>query len=473
MPSLSALTQEKGKTIEKIMNKTSVQMLHYTKLRPSDMNFYSQTDIEDLADSLVLAGRILQPLIVRRTDIGEYEVLAGHRRRNAAIVNVERGMKQFEFLPCIVLSNSDLEQVGDVHGEDVEAYLKYILIATNSSARELTEYERMLQTIQLKEILPKMRGDENLKGRALRNEIAKETKKSTGAIGTYEAIWKHLSNDWMRLFEKSKIGISVAAGIAGLHLEEQKKLFLEKGENVALKDIELVKKAQQEETVSDSDTEEPVNTEWKYVYADEKVCEKVIRLVFFDYPHTEEVIRKLKTDGLYAAFRFFEQKLPYRNKCIEVDYEFGYCIRFLLSGEKTTITRMKFWDAFKTFYNHRFMEVEENVELKETVKEAESQKKDTFTHITQEEKHEPLEGQLTTQDIGIGPDEETVSESDTPIVITEPEKQFDINDIAEEFGEYICDTLCKHTCGIESEEFEQKCAECKVTWYIEKILEAR
>ena len=76
-----------------------VQMIHYTKLKPSPDNFYDTEGIEKLAAAIRIAGEIKNPLRVRKTDIDEYEVNEGHRRRLATIYNVEQlGIKEFEFV---------------------------------------------------------------------------------------------------------------------------------------------------------------------------------------------------------------------------------------------------------------------------------------------------------------------------------------------------------------------------------------
>lgn len=135
---------------KKTQSPPKIAMIHYKKLYPSDDNFYDTKGIEELAASFRSTGGILQPLLVKKKDMGEYEVIAGHRRRLAAIFNTEqRGLKEYEFLPCIVLKNEE------------EIYDQLSLILTNFSIRDKTEYEKMLEVIKLKEVISSLCETEN------------------------------------------------------------------------------------------------------------------------------------------------------------------------------------------------------------------------------------------------------------------------------------------------------------------------
>lgn len=236
MASFKKLLEEKGKILniaDIIVPK--IQMIHYSKLNSNKKNFYRQDSIEELADSILLTGMVLQPLIIWKTDLGEYEVLAGHRRRRACILNVERGHRRFELVPCIEIIAGDLiQEMIDEYKENgmdaeeaMDVFAEYILIASNASGRgELTDYEKVMQAARLKIILPLMRGDEELKGRALRAEIAKEMNRSDGMIGNYDNIYNHLIPEGMERLRDGTIGIRVASKICSLPQEAQKELLM-------------------------------------------------------------------------------------------------------------------------------------------------------------------------------------------------------------------------------------------------------
>lgn len=265
MGSLSRLIKEKGGQFEGVKTEqVRVQQIHYTKLKESRMNFYTRNEeeVEELADTMIIARGILQPLIVRKTDLSEYEILAGHKRRRASMYNVERGYKEYEFLPCIVMDMSGLmakkvaEKVLAEHDsinddELLDMIAEYIVICTNSTASERSDYEKMMQAVRLSEILPVMLDNENLKGRVLRAEIAKEMKCSDGQVGRYQSIYNNLVPEAMERFKTGEMVISTAAEMSGLDRDRQREAL--KKSRVTLEDIRLLK--QQEKTVSESDTE--------------------------------------------------------------------------------------------------------------------------------------------------------------------------------------------------------------------------
>ena len=284
MGSLSRLIKEKGGQFEGVKTEqVRVQQIHYTKLKESRMNFYTRNEeeVEELADTMIIAGGILQPLIVRKTDLSEYEILAGHKRRRASMYNVERGYKEYEFLPCIVMDMSGLmakkvaEKVLAEHDsinddELLDMIAEYIVICTNSTASERSDYEKMMQAVRLSEILPVMLDNENLKGRALRTEIAKEMKCSDGQVGRYQSIYNNLVPEAMERFQTGEMVISTAAEMSGLDRDRQREA-LKKG-RITLEDIRLLK--QQEKTVSESDTENISDEEiWQQEENSEMVSE--------------------------------------------------------------------------------------------------------------------------------------------------------------------------------------------------------
>ena len=290
MASFAALMKEKGKNInitDIIIPK--IQMINYKQLKSSKKNFYRQDRIEELADSIELVGMVLEPLIVCKIDMGEYEVIAGHRRLAACTYNVEqKGLKKFTQIPCIEIIAGDLikdmieeyKENGMDADEAMDVFAEYILIATNSTARgELTDYEKVMQAARLQIIIPIMHGDENLKGRALRAEIAKEMNKSNGTIGNYMNIYNNLIPAGMEMLEHGLIGITIAAKICSLSEDAQEELL--KQDRITDADIlkykqpdpEVIEKEDYFNTGSDkADMEQPIQAEQEEVdlFSDEK-----------------------------------------------------------------------------------------------------------------------------------------------------------------------------------------------------------
>lgn len=215
--------QEKKKTAPK------VQMIHYSKLKPNPDNFYETPDIEKLAAAIRLAGEIKNPLRVHKTDIDEYEVNEGHRRRLATIYNVEQmGLKEFEFVPCVVEKNdTTIEKIN--------------LILSNSTQRERTEYEKMQEADKLRKLLDKYAKENETKisSTDMRKLIASILGVSGTKVAQLESINRNLVGEAKERFEKGEIPVSVANEMAGLPKEVQRDLTEEK--EIKLSDVKKIK----------------------------------------------------------------------------------------------------------------------------------------------------------------------------------------------------------------------------------------
>ena len=90
-------------TVSKMDTGSSMQVqdIALDMLDESPDNSYSQHGIDELAESISVIG-VQQPLVVQALDGGRYQVIAGHRRRNALAL-LGRATA-----PCIVLS-ADLD----------------------------------------------------------------------------------------------------------------------------------------------------------------------------------------------------------------------------------------------------------------------------------------------------------------------------------------------------------------------------
>lgn len=219
-----------------------VQMLHYSKLYKSDGQFYSEDQIEELAEMILLGKGIKQPLLVKRSrsEIGKYEIIAGHRRRLAAIHLYEHGHEEYAFLPCIVSKDDDITD-------------KMNLILTNrSQRRDLSAFELMKEINELHILIKEYeeQSGEKVTARLMRKEIAKALGISETKVANLQNIDRNLSDQGKAKLEKGDINISVATELAGLP-EEKQDALMEK-EDLSVKDVKEAKK--EEKNVSDSDT---------------------------------------------------------------------------------------------------------------------------------------------------------------------------------------------------------------------------
>ena len=202
-------------------------------LEPSKDNFYSVEDVADLKDSIELFG-IQQNLIVKPiVDSSRYKVIAGHRRRVASIGLVEEGKKQFELVPCRIETSLD----------DIKA--KILLIYTNSTTRQLSDWEKVEQLVQLKDLLKEYKKTHDLPGR-VRELLAETLNMSITKVGRIETINDNLTVEFKEELKQDNISFSTAAELARLSVEDQKAVY-EQHQQTGVTKLKDVKKAKRQE----------------------------------------------------------------------------------------------------------------------------------------------------------------------------------------------------------------------------------
>ena len=186
-----------------------VVMLDVEDLLPGKNNFYSTENIDELAAAVELSGCIEQNLVVKPGAHGKYEVIAGHRRRLAALKLVADGREEYRKVPCRIKKESD------------EIMDKLSLIFTNATARQLTDWEKVRQAEELKKVLTEYKKalQEENKGRPkeererigrIREIVARMLNTSATQVGRMEAISNNLSQEFKEELAKGSINNSTA-----------------------------------------------------------------------------------------------------------------------------------------------------------------------------------------------------------------------------------------------------------------------
>ena len=216
---------EKPRPAESEIKKISV-----FDLVPSEDNFYSMQEIEELKAAIEIAGKVLQNLVVVPLDGGKYKVIAGHRRRLASLALVEEGKPEYEFVTCSVEPNEDA-------AEDQEIRDGLNLIVTNSQ-REKTAWDKIEEVRYLREVLEKARKNprfvsvlqkivatvfrgEEVQADGTRDFIAKVLHTSPAQVGRYDAIIRNLCPQFKQELKEDRINVSTAYELAGLEPGEQ------------------------------------------------------------------------------------------------------------------------------------------------------------------------------------------------------------------------------------------------------------
>jgi len=188
-----------------------VVSLNIRDLVPSENNFYSVENIEELKTSIEIFG-VLQNLTVKPLDNGKYEIISGHRRHKACTELVAEGKTEFEYVPCGIQAERD----------EIKEHI--LLIMTNSTTRELTDWEKMKQAEELRKNFEILKKREDLPGR-VRDLVAEALNTSPTQIARLNAIDNNLTPEFKEEFKEGKIGTSAAYELSGMSEEQQKQAY--------------------------------------------------------------------------------------------------------------------------------------------------------------------------------------------------------------------------------------------------------
>ena len=178
-----------------------LKMLPLEALEPSSRNFYRMCEIDQLADSIAANG-LEQNLVVKAETGGKYRIVTGHRRYQALLRLVSRGMR-IQTVPCIVRPAES----------DAQEMLR--MIASNQY-RELTDYEKMVQVEQATTAVKTLRsakvaelGGIRLDG-PTREVVSRLTGMSGPAVSKYAGIAEKLIPELKARMEQGLLPFTVA-----------------------------------------------------------------------------------------------------------------------------------------------------------------------------------------------------------------------------------------------------------------------
>lgn len=263
------------------------------KLHPSVKNFYEMdpVEIEALKETIELVG-VQENLVVKKISAGEnagdYEIIAGHKRHRAVTELLAEGKEVSSLLPCKVESDAD-----GVKNE-------LILIFTNSTQRERSDYCKMQEIQRVRELLEEYAKYNNVPGRK-RDVIAGILNTSKSTIGRLDNIRRNIIPDFLEEYKAGKISTTAANEIAGATPEEQHQLLEKYKETGSIKAKEAAQIKEPEQQlpgqvniedypgiVPESNKPEEIKTEPQEIKTEENKTE--------DEPNTEVTITR-QTDN--------------------------------------------------------------------------------------------------------------------------------------------------------------------------------
>lgn len=222
--------------------KYELKRLNINQLYPDPQNktVYSVENIEELADAIEIAGGVLHNLVVRAADeTGKYMIISGERRWTACNLLVDkRGLSQYSEVNCLIENE---------HDQDM---LDLMLMLTNSTARQLSDAEKMRQAERMTDILNRMKEQQGLQGR-VRDIVGKMLQISSGQLARYHAIAKNLQNeDLKEAFHDGRLGVSAAYEASKLSEDGQQSVAkeMEVAGKVSLQHVTIVRQEEKRDT---------------------------------------------------------------------------------------------------------------------------------------------------------------------------------------------------------------------------------
>jgi ParB family chromosome partitioning protein len=222
-----------------------IMNIHYTKIKRPQRNRELRR-IDELAEDIREDG-LENNLLVRKIENDRYEVelIGGERRYSAILRNIEHGDMTYEYIPCKVLTMSDIDA-------------RKRLILNNIENDPLTNAEKLEAVEELKEIYKaKKEAGENIPGR-IQSIIASEMGLKKSQVANYEKILNHASEEVRESIRKEELPLDAAATLVDLDEEEQRR-FLNEHDTYSKKAVESYKEAKHAE-------EQPIE---KQLYYDE------------------------------------------------------------------------------------------------------------------------------------------------------------------------------------------------------------
>ena len=270
------------------------------KLYSNDKNFYSVTDIEPLAQKILLVGLIENLEVVHDPcDQGEYRITAGERRWRALKLLVEQGYTDFEMVTCQIQTpaSADEEMLRLIIANDYR----------NKTVTDILEEEK-----QLKDILQRMKQEgREIKGYKLdsgrlRDVIAKMLQMPATKIAQIESINKHLIPEFAEELKEGRLTFSAAYMISGMNEETQAEMLERYQENgLTYKEVKEIKQQQEEKAAAEQiegkmDIDQFVETEEEIKEAEDERLDKVIENIT-DNIETAECVEMLAELGILIA----------------------------------------------------------------------------------------------------------------------------------------------------------------------------
>ena len=187
--------------------------LDYKDIIVTKHNKYSMEELQEMATGIHMAGGLQQPLVLGRVN-GEYWLVSGHRRMAGIEILVTEGEEEFRTVDCRYKDMTETE-------------FRMQLLIGNTFNRKMTDYDRMIQAQEWKEVIDAAKADGTFKpekGTRTRDYIAMIMGTSAAVVGDLNRINANATDDVKEQFKEGNINQSAAAAASQLPEDMQNEI---------------------------------------------------------------------------------------------------------------------------------------------------------------------------------------------------------------------------------------------------------
>lgn len=258
--------------------KTVLKKIPIDRIKMNEKNKYSQGDIEDLAENILMLGQF-DPLTVTELDGDEdydYLLISGERRSRAVKMLYEAD-KHSRYVDAYI---RDLDAIDLRIPKELKE--EFMIISPNAKRRNNTEYDNMMEAEKLEKIYTALREagykeifGQKIEGKKTRELIAETMGVSDIQVQKYQNVNKKGTEFlYHRMQSKEEpISINLASKIAELPEQDQNVFLSEsEGKKITPKALsEFAEKKATEPSIED-DVNEDIDTDKEYQDTEDNVC---------------------------------------------------------------------------------------------------------------------------------------------------------------------------------------------------------
>lgn len=229
----AGLLNEASKNLAK--NNMEIMYIPRAEIYKNPKNEYSISNIENLADLIYVMG-LREPLGVKPEDSG-YKLIEGERRLTAIDKLIADGKWEGD-IPCII-REKELKVNVDILSDEEKEILE--IAGTNAGQRKYSEADYLFEVEKLEPIYKKLKasgigeftyesdtGDkitQSLTGKKSRELLAERLNVSPAQVGKISKVANNGTEELKEAVKEGTANIAVAAEIASMEKEDQKRLI--------------------------------------------------------------------------------------------------------------------------------------------------------------------------------------------------------------------------------------------------------